>query len=77
MVITEILQILFQATWEMFLGMVLSFLKVLPEFLEIKEILSSLTPTVTDIIAFYLGVPAALVSAIILTIKVLKRINYV
>ena len=75
MFIIEILQILFQTIWGIFSGIVLSILKVLPEFWEIKKMLSALIPTRMDIVAFYLGVPVALVSATMILLKTAKRIH--
>ena len=75
MIIVEILELLFQTIWATWLGIISSLLKVLPEFLEMKKILSAFTPTVTDIIAFYLGVPVALVSAVIFLIKFVKKVK--
>ena len=73
MIIVEVLELLFQTVWLAFSGIVSSLIKVLPEFFEIKEMFSSLTPTTTDIIAFCLGVPTTVVSVIIILIKVVKR----
>ena len=73
MIIVEVLELLFQTIWLTFSGIVSSLIKVLPEFFEIKEMFSSLTPTTTDIIAFYLGVPAVVVSVIIFLYKITKR----
>ena len=74
MFIIEILQILCQAIWGTFSGIVLSLLKVLPEFLEIKQMLNALIPTSMDVIAFYLGVPVVLVSVTMILLKVAKKI---
>ena len=73
MIIVQVLELLFQTIWLTFSGIVSSLIKVLPEFFEIKEMFSSLTPTTTDIIAFCLGVPTAVVSVIIILVKVVKR----
>ena len=73
MIIVQVLELLFQTIWLTFSGIVSSLIKVLPEFFEIKEMFSYLTPTTTDIIAFCLGVPTAVVSVIIILVKVVKR----
>lgn len=73
MIIIEILKIIFQAMWVTFSGIISALIDVLPTFFEIKELLSNLTPTTTDIIAYYLGIPAALISAIVFTIKIAKK----
>ena len=75
MCVIELLKILFQAMWMTFSGIISGVMKCLPELLEIKDILSDLTPTRTEILAAGLGVPVFLVSAIIFLFKVSKRHN--
>ena len=74
MLVLEILQILFQTIWSFVLGILSALIEVVPTFLELKNMFGAFTITPADIISYCLGIPVALVSAIIIIVKL---INYV
>ena len=76
MVILEIIKILVQTVWGLSSGIVGALVEILPEMLELKRALNAFIPTQTEIIAFWLGVPMALVSVTVALMKLAKRFYY-
>lgn len=65
--IIEILKVFFGTIWVAFSEVITCLWELLPLFLEIRKIATVLTSV--GMIAFYLGVPICLVSAVIFLIK--------
>ena len=74
MFILEALKIIFQSMKSFVRGVLPALIDVTLTFFELEKISSAFTPTTTDIIAYCLGIPVALVSAIIILVKVAKII---